>query len=114
MSTTVPSADTSPAPTPTMSPAIQTHLAPPRPLQGRFDQKQKKFLNSHLPAYHEYYKSQAEKGTGVRGIRGIKGNKREWVLNNVYPDFAREFKSDGPEGPNIASLKDVSFTCLQL
>ncbi|KAF8331825.1 hypothetical protein F5887DRAFT_1081088 [Amanita rubescens] len=51
-------------------------------------------------------KSLAQKGTGQRGIKGTKGKKRSWVLDNVYPAFAKHFNSAGPNGPNIVSLKD--------
>ena len=111
MTTPPPSAQTSVVLMSTISttlPSTQTLLAPQRPLQGRFHSDEQGFLRTFLPAYHKFYQSLAQKGTGERGIKGTKGKKRSWVLDNVYPAFAKQFNSAGPNGPNTASLKDVS------
>ena len=68
--------------------------------QGEFSKEEKKFLNAFLPVYLGIFYSPS-------GDRPKKGDKKDWVLENVYPKFLTEFKSDGPDGPNLNSLSTV-------
>lgn len=91
-----------------LTPSTQTHLAPQHPLQSHFNDDKQGFLRTFLLTCHEYYQMLAKQGTGKWGVKGTKGKKRNWVLDNVYPAFTKQFNSAGPNGPNIVSLKDVS------
>ncbi len=50
----------------------------------------------------------SERAKGPNKTGGIKGEKSDWVNAQVYPKFVARFKSDGPGGPNLESLKEVS------
>lgn len=83
----------------------------PQPSQGRFDKEQTAFLKQFSADYTQYYESLSKVGSGIRGIRGTKGDKSNWVLQNVYPKFITRFNSGGPDGPNLPSLQKVGSTC---
>lgn len=69
--------------------------------QGEFSKEEKKFLDASLPMYLGTFYSPSED-------RPKKGDKKDWVLENVYPKFLTKFNSDGPDGPNLDSLSTVS------
>jgi hypothetical protein len=48
--------------------------------QGKFDQDQINFLKTFLDAYKACGEELAMKGSGAKGLKGVKGNKKEWVL----------------------------------
>ena len=108
MTTTPLSTQTSIPTVSTTPPATQTQLVPERPMQRRFNDDEQGFLRTYLTAYRDFYQSVTKQGAGKRGIKGSKGKKKQWVLDNAYPAFAKHFNSAGPNGPNIASLKEVS------
>lgn len=108
MTTTPLSTQTSILTASTTPPATQTQLVPERPMQRRFNDDEQGFLRTYLTAYRDFYQSVTKQGAGKRGIKGSKGKKKQWVLDNAYPAFAKHFNSAGPNGPNIASLKEVS------
>lgn len=74
--------------------------------QGEFSKEEKKFLDASLPMYlGTFYSSELED-------RPKKGDKKDWVLENVYPKFLTNFNSAGPDGPNLDSLSTVSDYCM--
>ena len=36
-----------------------------------------------------------------------KGAKMRWIKEHVYYKYIEEFRSDGPDGPNLSSLFEV-------
>ena len=93
----------SPSPT-IIPPALVT---PPCPDQEVFSSEEKAFLRSHLDAY-----CTLPAGNGTQGMKGVKGNKREWVMDMVYSLFINKFKLDGPNGPNLGSLQTVHHSII--
>ena len=73
--------------------------------QGEFSKEEKKFLDASLPMYLGTLYSQSED-------RPKKGDKKDWVLENVYPKFLTKFNSAGPDGSNLDSLSTVSDHCM--
>jgi hypothetical protein len=72
--------------------------------QATFTKEEKNFLNTFLPLYLATFGSADGDGAST----SKKGDKKDWVLDEVYPKFATKFNSDGPDGPNLDSLKTVS------
>ena len=72
--------------------------------QEEFSKEEKKFLDASLPMYLGTFYSLSED-------RPKKGDKKDWVLENVYPKFLTKFNSDGPDGPNLDSLSMVRDYC---
>lgn len=95
-------------PDPRPSPSVTTT----RPDQGEFTKEQKAWLLSRLDEYKVYVGSLA--GTGIRLVKGVKGDKSEWVVKNIVPDYITHFNANGPEGPNLDSLKKVCDTIIYL
>lgn len=78
-----------------------------RPPQGAFSSDEKMFLKSFLLQYSAMIEELG--GTGPKGIGGVKGNKKDWILKHVYPPYVKRFDSDGDGGPNLQSLEIVCF-----
>ncbi len=78
------------------------------PEQGRFSKDEINFLGTYLSAYEALCHQLAEKATGPNGKESIKGLKKDWVLENVFPTFVKEFSSDQTGGPQLQSLQTVS------
>ena len=76
--------------------------------QGKFDQDQINFLKTFLDAYKACGEELAMKGSGAKGLKGVKDNKKEWVLKKVYPAYVEHFDATSVEGLNLQSLKEVS------
>ena len=72
-------------------------------LQGTFTQEQRKFLEQHLQSYKDFLKKLEASATGPRKTGGVKGDKGDWVMKEVFPLYLKEFK---PE-VNVASLQQV-------
>lgn len=105
----MPSTPSSASPEPCRS--SEPTLAAPseeRPKQGIFNKEQITLLREHLPKYLAHAEYLRSKASGRQGTKGVKEEKRDWVLENVYPSYAAKFNSEGPSGPNINSLKEVS------
>lgn len=67
-----------------------------RPSQGEFTEPQQEFLRKYLDEYLAAESSNTKKGS-----------KKRWVKQHVYYKYVEEFKSDGPNGPNLSSLFEV-------
>ena len=85
-----------------------THKTSTQPHQRReqatFTKEEKNFLNTFLPLYLATFGSAGSNGSST----SKKGDKKDWVLDKVYPKFATNFNSNGPDGSNLNSLKTVS------
>lgn len=84
-----------------LSPRKSSNQLTGRREQGEFSKEEKKFLDASLPMYLGTFYSPSED-------RPKKGDKKDWVLDNVYPKFLTKFNSAGPDGPNLDSLSTVS------
>jgi len=80
---------------------------PERPEQGKFSKDETNFLKTHLPAYEALCHQLAERATGPKGTGSVKGQKKDWVLSTVFPEFVKEFSSDQIGGPQLQSLQTV-------
>jgi len=78
-----------------------------RPDQGKFDHNQIKFLKTFLDDYKACGEELAAKGSGAKGLKGVKGSKKEWILKHVYPAYVKHFDIAASGGPNLQTLKDV-------
>ena len=61
----------------------------PPPLPTRFTKNQKAFLEKILPQFCAYISEL--KGTGPRGVKGVKGEQKKWVETNVLKMFVDNF-----------------------
>jgi hypothetical protein len=75
--------------------SASTDATDDRPEQGAFSEAELKFLVSYLDDYRTAVSSASH------------GGKKKWVKSKPYVDFVKEFKSDQPGGPNLASLLTV-------
>lgn len=75
----------------------EPNTKPKRCIQGKFDKDERDFLEPYLPVYWDLF------GGGSK-----KGDKKEWVEENIYPKFVKRFNSEGPTGPDLDSLQKVS------
>ncbi|RXW12070.1 hypothetical protein EST38_g13782 [Candolleomyces aberdarensis] len=63
------------------------------------------WLRTHLDTFLAYCNTQNAKGAGVRKVGGVKGEKKAWVLANVWPGFVKEYKLDGKAGAPLEPLR---------
>ncbi|KAF9529562.1 hypothetical protein CPB83DRAFT_893376 [Crepidotus variabilis] len=91
-----------------VNPPATVHTLPPaaRPNQGKFSKAESTFLDSYLPAFNEYCQSLREKAAGPRMVKGVKGDKKDWILTHVKPKYIQHFNSNGSDGPNLDSLEE--------
>jgi hypothetical protein len=82
---------------------------PERTEQGRFSEPEINFLKTYLPVYEALCHQLAEKATGPKGTGSVKGQKKDWVLSKVFPEFVKEFSSDQKGGPQLQSLQTVGY-----
>ena len=89
-------------------------MTPPleRPEQGKFSKDETNFLKTHLPAYETLCHQLAEKATGPKGTGLVKGQKKDWILSKVFPEFVKKFSSDQNGGPQLQSLQTVGYLLL--
>jgi hypothetical protein len=90
-------------------PATAMTPQPERPEQGKFSKDETNFLKTYLPAYESLCHQLAEKATGPKGTGLVKGDKKDWVLSKVFPEFVKQFSSDQNGGPQLQSLQKVSY-----
>jgi hypothetical protein len=96
---------TSIPPTSSDDPSSMTPL-PERPKQGKFSKEEVDFLKTHLPAYEALCHQLEEQETGLGSVKGC---KKSWILSEVYPKFVKQFLSDQNGGPQLQSLREVSY-----
>jgi hypothetical protein len=70
--------------------------------QGEFKKEEKVFLNEFLPTWFSTFYSDDDQTAG-------KGDKKDWVIQNVYPKFKEKFYPDGTVRPTAVSLQTVSL-----
>jgi len=80
-------------------------VAPTRPDQAEFTREERDFLRTYISAYRAHCGKLDKVAHGPRKVKGVKGDKKRWVLDVVYPEFARKFNGSGS---NAESLKQVS------
>jgi hypothetical protein len=68
------------------------------PAQQTFTEAEQKFLQNFLDNYLAAESSNTKKG-----------DKKHWVKEHVYYKYITEFKSDGPSGPNLSSVRSVYY-----
>lgn len=81
-------------------------MTTPRPTKESFSAPELAFLQTKLLDYNAMIESLG--GTGTRGLRGVKGQKKGWVLNHIYPGFLSQFHPDEIDGPSLQSVQTVS------
>jgi hypothetical protein len=72
-----------------------------RPEQEKFNDVETEYLEGFLDRY-----------LAVNAVK--KGDKKNWVKKNIYPDYIKHFDSERPEGPNLSSLLKVRDSCRQM
>ena len=70
--------------------------------QGEFKEEEKVFLNEFLPTWFSTFYSDDDQ-------TARKGDKKDWVIQNVYPKFKEKFYPDGTVRPTAVSLQTVSL-----
>jgi len=70
----------------------------------------RKYLKKQLESYQAFFNDLSARGTGVKGVKNVKGEKSEWIIANIIPGFVKEFDLDGDDGPNLASVKQVTLS----
>ena len=100
-----PSSNSTPEPD-TVSGTLSLPAASTQPDQAEFTREESDFLHTQLPAYQAHCGKLDKVAQGPRKTKGVKGDKKRWVLKVVYPEFIRKF--DG-SGSNAESLKQVSI-----
>jgi hypothetical protein len=71
-------------------------------IQGEFRKEEKVFLTEFLPTWFSTFYSDDDQTVG-------KGDKKEWVIKNVYPRFKEKFYPEGTVCPTALSLQTVSL-----
>jgi len=79
-------------------------VAATQPDQAEFTHEERDFLCTHLPAYRAHCGKLDKVACSPRKVQGVKGDKKRWVLDVVYPEFSRKFSGSGS---NAESLKQV-------
>ena len=82
--------------------------------QIKFTLAQVEYLKERLPEYHALCKTLRSKGTGPRGLKNVKGERKTWVYSNICPVFISKFNCHEPGGPNLDSLRKVCTVCCSL
>ena len=74
-----------------------------------FNHAESTFLHTFLPAFRAHYSSLLVKAEGERKVKKIKGRQKEWVLQEVFPLFVKEFGADSPSEPKLGDLREVNI-----
>lgn len=91
---------------------VNTNQNQPRPDQGPFKGEHRLFLKALLPEYLAF--CEQLEGNGPRRVQGVMGDKREWVITNVYPKYKEKFNPEAAGGPNLESLREVRLDLVRL
>ena len=92
-------------PEPEVSGTVSLPVVTTQPDQAEFSREERDFLRTHLAAYRVHCGKLDQIAKGPRKVAGVKGDKKRWVLDVVYPEFTRKFNGSGS---NAESLKQVS------
>lgn len=71
------------------------------PEQEKFNDAETEYLEGFLDRY-----------LAVNAVK--KGDKKNWVKKNIYPNYIKYFNSEGPERPNLSLLLKVHDLCHQM
>ena len=86
-------------------------LSTERP-QHKLTREERTYLLTRLPEYHALQATLAEKGDGPRGVKNVKGDKKDWIRAHIFDDFKVKFDSAAPGGPALDSVFKVSPFCI--
>ena len=80
-----------------------------------FTDAESTFLKTFLPAFHAYYATLLLKAEGERKVKKVKGCQKEWVLQEVFPLFVKQFgfDSSSESGPKLDHLREVNTVNFQ-
>lgn len=92
--------------TPPVAPVFQEPSDMPR-LERKLTKDERDYLNSRLPEYHALQSTLAARADGPRGVKNVKGRKKEWIKAHLFEDFKKKFNSAAPGGPALDSLFKV-------
>lgn len=78
-----------------------------------FTNAESTFLKTFLPAFCAHHTNLLGKAEGQRKVKRIKGRQSEWVLQEVFPLFVKQFCADSPSGPKLDDLRKVNISYSQ-
>jgi hypothetical protein len=92
--------------TPLVAPVFQEPSNLPRP-ERKLTKEERDYLNTRLPEYHALQSTLAVRADGPRGVKNVKGKKKDWIRAHIFEDFKKMFNSVAPGGPALDSLFKV-------
>lgn len=95
----------------TPAPVFQEPSNLPRP-ERKLTKEERDYLNTRLPEYHGLQSTLAARADGPRGVKNVKGKKKDWIRAHVFEDFKKKFNSAAPGGPALDSLFKVRSLCI--
>jgi hypothetical protein len=95
-----------PRPLPVVAPVFQEPSNLPR-LERKLTKEERDYLNTRLPEYHVLQSTLAARADGPRGVKNVKGKKKDWIKAHIFEDFKTKFNSTAPGGPALDSLFKV-------
>jgi hypothetical protein len=99
--------------TPLLAPVFQEPSNVPRP-ERKLTKEERDYLNSRLPEYHALQSTLAARADGPRGVKNVKGRKKDWIKAHIFEDFKKKFNSAAPGGPALDSLFKVRVVRLRV
>ena len=92
--------------TPLVAPVFQEPSNLPRP-ERKLTKEERDYLTTRLPEYHALQSTLAARADGPRGVKNVKGKKKDWIKAHIFEDFKKKFNSVAPGGPALDSLFKV-------
>jgi hypothetical protein len=89
-----------------VAPVFQEPSNLPR-LERKLTKEERDYLNTRLPEYHVLQSTLAARADGPRGVKNVKGKKKDWIKTHMFEDFKKKFNSTAPGGPALDSLFKV-------
>ena len=89
-----------------VAPVFQEPSNLPRP-ERKLTKEERDYLNTRLPEYHALQSTLAARADGPRGVKNVKGKKKDWIRAHIFEDFKKKFNSAAPGGPALDSLFKV-------
>jgi hypothetical protein len=74
-----------------------------------FTQEETTFLRTYLEAFRAYHETLLQKAEGQRKVKNTKGSQKDWVLQNVFQPFLKQFHGGSTSEPNLDNLRKVYF-----
>lgn len=95
-----------------LAPVFQAPSNLPRP-ERKLTKEERDYLTTRLPEYHALQSTLSERADGPRGVKNVKGKKKDWIKTYIFEDFKKKFDSVAPGGPALDSLFKVrSLLCI--